>query len=151
MEEHGGHCKSLEVCRRQHYCVSRCASRSLFNSSIQQNCRRARRHNSRPRRPKPRYFASNVPRRAGTLEWHSVLLLRADDKTGYQMKSGTRETDRSYGELKRGLASSSGDADCGFSASSAWQSSVPEAEVLTFAPGQGCAAWTFAGQLRLVA
>jgi len=88
MEEHGGHCKSLEVCRRQHYCVSRCASRSLFNSSIQPNCRRARRHNSCSRRPKPRYFASNVPRRAGTLEWHSVLLLRADDKTGYQMKSG---------------------------------------------------------------
>jgi hypothetical protein len=30
MEEHGRHCKSLEVRRRQRYCVSRCVSRGLL-------------------------------------------------------------------------------------------------------------------------
>jgi len=32
MEEHGRHCKSLEVRRRQRYCVSRCVSRRLLST-----------------------------------------------------------------------------------------------------------------------
>src|SRR6516164_5402544 len=34
MEEHGRHCKSLEVHHRQRYCVSRCVSRRLCGSRV---------------------------------------------------------------------------------------------------------------------